>query len=69
MARVAEGLVERAFEIANEGECCNASEIAVRLKAEGFSGGSIERHMDGLTLRTQLTSLCRQVKDREANVE
>ena len=55
-------LVERAFDIAKKGECGSASAVAEKLKAEGFAGGLIERHLEGPSIRTQFSTLCREAQ-------
>ena len=57
-------LVERAFDLAEKGECGSVSELGKKLKAEGFGGGLIERHLEGPSIRVQLSNLCREAHSK-----
>lgn len=48
--------LERAFQLANSGECANVDQIRMRLKSEGYSDG--QAHTKGPSIRSQLTKLC-----------
>lgn len=51
---MAEGTVTRAFELANSGTCRSVDQIRRQLKTEGYS--SISEHLDGPTIKKQLTA-------------
>ncbi|HVP83161.1 MAG TPA: hypothetical protein VMS78_00435 [Rhizomicrobium sp.] len=48
--------LERAFQLANSGECANVDQIRLRLKREGYSDG--QAHTKGPSIRNQLSKLC-----------
>jgi len=48
--------LERAFQLANSGECVNVEQIRLRLKREGYSDA--QAHTKGPSIRNQLTKLC-----------
>jgi hypothetical protein len=48
--------LERAFQLANSGECATVDEIRMRLKSEGYSDG--QAHTKGPSIRGQLSKLC-----------
>ncbi len=56
--------LERAFQLANSGECANVDQIRMRLKSEGYSDG--QAHTKGPSIRSQLTKLC-QAATAKAN--
>ena len=48
--------IERAYQLAKEGDCRTIGEIKATLKVEGFS--SIQDHLHGLTITRALRKLC-----------
>ena len=48
--------VERAYELARSGQFANCSEIAFRLKQEGYV--EVRSHFDGQVMKRQLLKLC-----------
>ena len=54
------GLVERAFDLAQDGSCASTADIRKRLKIELFPSWEIEGHLLSGRLRTQLKHLCRR---------
>ena len=54
--------LERAFELANSGECANVDQIRLRLKSEGYSDG--HAHTKGPSIRNQLAKLCQAATAR-----
>ena len=69
MSSSGDGIIARAFVVAMGGDCETLSDVAKKLKAEGFSSGLIERHFDGLTIRTQITNLCRDARTQAVPVD
>ncbi len=51
-------LVERAFELANSGDCPSLTAVKRRLSKEGYS--DVHASLDGRLLRTQITEACRK---------
>jgi hypothetical protein len=50
-------LMERAFALAQSGQCANMDALRKALRQEGFGAGVIDAHLTGKSLREQLTSL------------
>lgn len=48
--------LERAFQLANSGECASVADIRARLKSEGYSDA--QSHTKGPSIRAQLNALC-----------
>ena len=55
-------LLERAFALAESGDCHGVDDIRRRLKQEQFSG--IDEHLSGSSLRRQLAELCANARRR-----
>jgi hypothetical protein len=68
MIDIPKTIVERAFELARDGSCQRVPEVRKMLKMEGFTDGSIEAHLSGKQLRTELTRLCRESTKASAEV-
>jgi hypothetical protein len=57
--------LERAFQLANSGDCASVAQIREKLKAEGYSDAPL--HIKGPSIRAQLNALCAAaVKKKEA---
>ncbi len=54
--------VERAFELASSGACCSVEEIRDQLTREDYS--SVQAHLSGPLIKSQLKSLCVQRRRR-----
>ena len=54
-------LIERAFELASEGNCRSVDDIRRKLTAERF--GNVEAHLGGTTIRKQLKALIKKRAD------
>lgn len=53
-------IMERAFELARDGECHNVGDIKSALAKEGYS--QVEAHFEGPSLKRQLSALIRAAK-------
>ncbi|WP_162986961.1 hypothetical protein [Sphingomonas paeninsulae] len=49
------GVIERAFQIANEGDCQNVTEIRAKLYREGYE--QVAMHLRGKVIVTQLRKI------------
>lgn len=56
--------VERAFELAREGECKDLPELERRLKREGYS--AVSQHLAGRSIRSQINQLLRHASAKAA---
>ncbi len=52
--------IERAYELANSGECATVGEIKARLKAERFA--DVDGQLYGRTMMTALRKLCTEAR-------
>ncbi|MFL6749288.1 MAG: hypothetical protein ACJ8E6_11475 [Sphingomicrobium sp.] len=52
--------LERAFELAQSGECGTIDDIRRKLKAESYS--QVDAHLAGATVRRQLLDLCKTAR-------
>lgn len=50
-------ILERAFELSRDGSCASLGELKVRLAKDGYS--NIDAHLEGPSLRKQLSALIR----------
>lgn len=57
-------IIERAFELAQTGECGSIDDIRKRLKAEQYS--QVDAHLAGISVRRQLLDICREAKGEAA---
>ena len=57
-------VVERAYELAGEGQCRSVSDIAIKLKREQFS--SVDAHLSGSLIKKSLNALIREAQARRA---
>jgi hypothetical protein len=53
-------ILERAFELAQSGECGTIDDIRRKLKAESFA--QVDAHLAGATVRRQLLDLCKAAR-------
>jgi hypothetical protein len=54
-------ILERAFELAQSGQCASIDDIRRQLKAESFT--QVDAHLAGATVRRQLLDLCKAARD------
>lgn len=57
-------LIERAYQMARDGECHGVPEIRRRLKIEGYVSIDIAGHLSGRAIRADLTKLCQSARKR-----
>ena len=58
------GIIERALQLARNGPCEGLDDITKQLNKEHYS--AVPQHMSGPSLRRQLTRLCNERRQREA---
>ena len=55
-------LIERAYEHARSGEHRNVSDVVTALRKDGFARGSIEDHLGGKSVKSDLRKICREAQ-------
>jgi hypothetical protein len=53
-------VIERAYQLADSGECNNLTEIRTRLRREGYRHAS--GYLDGVAIRKALTERCKAAR-------
>jgi hypothetical protein len=53
-------ILERAFELAQSGDCTTIDDIRRRLKTESYA--QVDAHLAGATVRRQLLDLCKAAR-------
>ena len=52
-------LIERAYQLAENGDCANAKEVRLRLCQEGFTATNVQMQLHGGTISADLTKRCK----------